>query len=126
MTSPTQLTKKHCAPSLSFALALKLVHLELGIANSVVSLWHRHHQPVLNHRFSLGAVKNGSLVGVAIVGRPVSRRRNMLRDLEVLRVSTNGTPNACSFLLGACAKAGKALGYSRIQTFTLESEGGGV
>ena len=49
----------------------------------------------------------------------------MLRDLEVLRVSTNGTPNACSFLLGACAKAGKALGYSRIQTFTLESEGGG-
>jgi hypothetical protein len=73
----------------------------------------------------LGAIKSGKLVGVAIVGRPVARMRDQVNEVEVLRIATDGTMNACSFLLGACSRAAKALGYVRIQTFTLVEEGGG-
>ena len=43
---------------------------------------------------------------------------------EVLRVATDGARNACSKLLGACWRACKAMGYRRIQTYTLPEEGG--
>ena len=49
---------------------------------------------------------------------------NHRKDCEVLRVATDGTPNACSALLGAAARAAKALGYLRIQTYPLPDEGG--
>ena len=104
---------------------MDLVHIELSVANQMVALVHRHHLPVAGHRFSLGAVKDARLVGVAIVGRPVARMRDQVNEVEVLRIATDGTKNACSFLLGACGRAAKALGYVRIQTFTLEIEGGG-
>jgi hypothetical protein len=42
----------------------------------------------------------------------------------VTRLCTDGTPNACSFLYGAAARAAKALGFRRIQTYILESEHG--
>jgi hypothetical protein len=105
---------------------MRLVHIELSVANQMVGLLHRHHLPVAGHRFSLGAVKDARLVGVAIVGRPVARMRDQVNEVEVLRIATDGTKNACSFLLGACGRAAKALGYVRIQTFTLEIEGGGA
>jgi hypothetical protein len=44
--------------------------------------------------------------------------------LEVLRVCTDGTSNACSFLYGRTAKIARLMGYGRIITYTLESEGG--
>jgi hypothetical protein len=37
---------------------------------------------------------------------------------------TDGTSNACSFLYSAAARAAKALGFSRIQTFILQDESG--
>lgn len=40
------------------------------------------------------------------------------------RLCTDGTPNACSFLYQASARAGKALGYRRIQTYILREETG--
>lgn len=64
------------------------------------------------------------MVGVVIVGRPVSRMRDDGATLEVTRLCTDGTRNACSFLYGAAAKAAFALGYDRIGTYTLPSEGG--
>ena len=47
-----------------------------------------------------------------------------LAVLEVLRVCTDGTPNACSKLLGAIAKIARVTGYRRVQTFTLSAETG--
>ncbi|MEG2252931.1 MAG: hypothetical protein RSC98_07805, partial [Clostridia bacterium] len=44
--------------------------------------------------------------------------------LEVNRLCTDGTHNACSILYSAAWRAAKALGYQRIVTYTLESEGG--
>jgi len=103
---------------------LKLRKVELSEANDFVRALHRHHRPVVGHKFSLGAVSDGTLVGVAIVGRPVSRMRDDGNTLEVTRLCTDGTRNACSFLYGAAARACFALGYRRIGTYLLASETG--
>ena len=44
--------------------------------------------------------------------------------LEVNRLCTDGTKNACSFLYGAAARAAKVLGYHRIITYILDTESG--
>ena len=105
---------------------LRLVHVELDTANAYVGELHRHHKPVTGHRFSIGAVDTltDMLVGVAIVGRPVARMTDQRHTVEVLRLCTDGSKNACSFLYGAASRAAQALGYIRIQTFILESEPG--
>lgn len=102
---------------------MRLIHLELREANAFVERLHRHHKPIQGHRFSIGATKDGVLVGVAIVGRPVGGANQRIW-LEVTRLCTDGTKNACSFLYGAAARAGRALGYERIQTYILKSEPG--
>ena len=61
---------------------------------------------------------------VAIVGRPVSRMLDDGNTLEVNRVATDGTKNACSALYGAARRATFALGYTRLVTYTLPEEGG--
>ena len=104
--------------------------MELADANRLVERLHRHHGPARGHRFSIGLYRptNGrteaTLVGCLIAGRPVSRMYNQTTCLEVLRVATDGTPNACSLLYAAAARAAKALGFVRIQTYTLASEPG--
>ena len=102
---------------------MKLVHMELKDANAFVTANHRHHKPVTGHRFSLAAQLGGRVVGVCIVGRPVGGA-NQYEWLEVTRLCTDGTTNACSFLYQAAARAGKALGYVRIQTYILKEETG--
>jgi hypothetical protein len=100
------------------------VRIDLDEANAFVVAHHRHHGPVVGHLFSLGVVSDGKVVGVAIVGRPVSRGRDDGMTAEVTRLCTDGTPNACSFLYGACARAAFALGFKRIGTYILASENG--
>jgi len=101
---------------------MKLVRIELKEANQFISKTHRHHKPVVGHRFSIGAEHNGKLVGVVVVGRPVARMTDQRNIAEVTRLSTDGTDNACSFLYGAAARVAKELGFHSIQTFILESE----
>lgn len=103
---------------------MRLLHLELSAANAFIEQLHRHHKPAVGHRFSIGAEKDFSLVGVAIVGRPVARMTDQYNIVEVVRLCTDGTSNACSFLYSAAARAAQALGYKRIQTFILASEPG--
>lgn len=103
---------------------LALVPVDLDEANAFVALHHRHHRPVVGHKFSLGAALGDNIVGVAIVGRPVARRRDDGMTLEVTRLCTDGTRNACSFLYGAAARACFALGYRRVGTYLLASETG--
>lgn len=98
--------------------------IELAEANAFVLLHHRHHKPAVGHRFSLGAFRGEELVGAAIVGRPVARNTDQRRCVEVTRLATDGTKNACSALYAAAARAARALGYQRIQTFILETEPG--
>jgi hypothetical protein len=98
---------------------------ELKDANAFVAALHRHHKPVVGHRFSIKVVDDqGKVRGVAIVGRPVARKVDQSKTLEVTRLCTDGARNACSMLYQAAARAGKALGYEKIQTYILESESG--
>jgi len=107
-------------------MSLLIVPLELRDANCLVSRWHRHHKEVQGHRFSIGCINTETkeLVGAAIVGRPVARLINYKNTLEVTRLVTNGTKNACSMLYSACARIGKEMGYHKIQTYILETESG--
>ena len=105
-------------------MSLRLCRVELSEANAFVAAHHRHHKPVVGHKFSLGAMLDGEMVGVVIVGRPVSRMRDDAQTLEVTRLCTTGVKNACSFLYGAAARAAFALGYRRIGTYILKSEDG--
>lgn len=103
---------------------LVIVPTTLKEANTFVALHHRNHRPTVGHKFSLAVSKCGEICGVAIVGRPVSRHADDGWTLEVNRCCTDGTKNACSILYGAAWKASKALGYRRLITYTLPSEGG--
>lgn len=98
----------------------------LDEANAFVAKHHRHHGPVIGHKFSLALTQDcgDTLNGVAIVGRPVSRMLDNGLTLEVYRVATDGTKDACSALYGACRRAAFALGYKRLVTYILREEPG--
>jgi hypothetical protein len=93
-------------------------------ANAFVERLHRHHARVRGHKFSLAAAVGDAMVGVCIVGRPVARWRDSEQRLEVTRLCTDGTRNACSFLYGAAARRARALGFRVIGTYILDSETG--
>lgn len=105
-------------------MKLHHVRIDLAEANAFVTEHHRHHKPVVGHLFSLGAVLDEKIVGVAIIGRPVARMRDDGETAEVTRLCTDGTKDACSFLYGAAARAAFALGFKRIGTYILASEPG--
>ena len=105
---------------------LSVVPLTLAEANGLVARWHRHHRPVVGHRFSIGVQDgDGELHGAAIVGRPVARAIDHHTTAEVTRCVTDGTPNACSMLYAACWRAWRAMGGQRLITYVLASESGG-
>lgn len=103
---------------------MNVIRVELKEANAFVEALHRHHKPVVGHRFSIGAAHNGKMVGCVIVGRPVARQSDQRNIAEVTRLVTDGTHNACSFLYGQAARAAKELGFRSIQTFILLNESG--
>jgi hypothetical protein len=102
----------------------QIVPLPLDEANAFVAQHHRHHGRVVGHKFSLGVAQGDTVRGVAIVSRPVARRLDDGLTLEVTRVATDGAKDACSALYGAARRATFALGYKRLVTYTLASEGG--
>ena len=97
-----------------------LIPVSLAEANAFVAQHHRHHKPVTGHKFSIGCTADGQLVGVAIVGRPVSRYLDDGQTLEVNRLCTDGTKNACSMLYAAAWRAARAMGYRKMITYILE------
>ena len=103
---------------------LTLTPINLKTANAFVQQHHRHHKPTRGHKFSIGVSDNGALVGVAICGRPVARRLDDGYTLEVNRLCTDGTPNACSILYAAAYRAARAMGYNKVVTYILDTENG--
>lgn len=119
--------------------ALHAVPMDLEGANEFVARHHRHHRPVVGHKFSIGVALDAELIGVVIIGRPVARRRDDGDTLEVTRLATDGIErptgrlnrrgeptfyNPCSFLYGAASRAAFALGYRRIGTYIRSDEPG--
>jgi hypothetical protein len=105
-------------------MMLRVVPLTLGDANRLVAQWHRHHKPVVGHRFSLGALDGERLCGAVIVGRPVAKSYDPSEVAEVTRLVTDGTQNACSLLYSAAARVAREMGFAAIQTYTLAEESG--
>ena len=84
-----------------------LTPISLKDANAFVAQHHRHNRPVTGHK---SCTEAGRLAGVAIMGRPVSRYLDDGYTLEVNRLCTDGTKNACSFLYAAVWRAAQAMG----------------
>lgn len=124
---PSVVTRKLYTPNILAKMGtvkMKIIPLELRQANELVAQWHRHHKPTIGHRFSIGVISEDKLVGAAIVGRPVCRNVNPTEVLEITRLVTDGSRNACSFLYSAVVRIARELGYKRVQTYILETENG--
>lgn len=94
-------------------------------ANAFVRRLHRHSRPTVGAVIAVAvADATDQIRGVAIAGRPVAPALQDGLTMEILRVCTDGSRNACSMLYGACRRAARALGYQRILTYTLPTEGG--
>ncbi|MFJ7054757.1 XF1762 family protein [Streptomyces albidoflavus] len=112
-------------PAGSEPTRLHLVPVRQKDAKAFVREWHRHHQPPAGAVFSIGAAdEEGVLRAVAMAGRPVARHLDDGQTLEVTRTATDGARNANSLLYGAAWRAAKALGYTRLITYTQEGQSG--
>jgi len=106
-------------------MKLAICPISLRDANELVARWHRHHKPVPGAKFAIAvAGESGGVCGCAIIGRPTARMSDDGWTLEVVRVATDGTKNACSALYGAAWRASREMGYKRLITYTLPEEGG--
>lgn len=103
---------------------MKIIPMTFREANIFVGKYHRHNNPTVGCKFCIGVMCGNQLHGVAICGRPVSRHLDNGYTLEICRVCTDGTRNACSKLYGACCRIAKEMGYRRVITYILESENG--
>lgn len=105
-------------------MSLEAVPLLRDEAREFVRRHHRHHKPPIGDVFRIAAHDGNQIVAVVIVGRPVARALDDGWTLEVLRLCSIGTRNACSFLYGAAWRAARALGWRKLITYTLPIEGG--
>ncbi len=81
---------------------MEAVPINIRAANEFVRQNHRHSLPTVGGKFAIGVEHDGKLVGVEIAGRPVARRLDDGKTLEILRVCTDGTKNASSsFTVGS-------------------------
>lgn len=100
----------------------------LRTANDFVATYHRHSARTARNggKFAIGCAVDGLLVGVAIVGNPVSATLMDGYTAEVLRlcVSPLAPRDVASRLYGACWQAWRAMGGTKLVTYTLQSEGG--
>lgn len=108
---------------------LELIPVDQAEAFAFIRLFHRHHRPPVGDILRVGVVarvgeKRGCLVGVACWGRPVARGLNDGFTAEITRVCSDGTPNVCSMLYGACVRMALAAGYRKVVTYVLATEGG--
>lgn len=105
---------------------LRLRPVTLSEVQKFVGTKHRHNQAPKRYRFAVAVEdgETGEIVGVAAAAQPVARLLDDGQTVEVVRSCTDGSPNANSMLYGALARAAKALGFTRMLTYTLESESG--
>lgn len=107
-------------------MALHLVPMFQEEAAEFVRNFHRHNKPPRRVIFCIGASDGTQLVGVSMVGRPVARALDDAHTLEVRRLCViDGAPKGtCSFLYARSWRAAAALGWSKLITYTLQTESG--
>jgi uncharacterized CHY-type Zn-finger protein len=95
-------------------------------AFAFVDRHHETHDAPQGWKFGVGVNDGEAVVGVAVVGRPVSRHQDDGVTLEATRCCTDGTKNAASKLYAAAWRAAKNMGYRRLITYTLADSEDGV
>ena len=103
---------------------IQIVPIKQDEAKMFINTHHRHHKAPVGSIFQIAAAVNDKIVGVAMVGRPVSRVLDNGWTLEVNRLCTDGTKNVCSMLYAAAWRVTKNLGYKKLITYILENETG--
>jgi hypothetical protein len=103
---------------------LTIVPIKQDEAKAFINQKHRHHKAPIGSIFQIAVAKDKQIVGVAMVGRPVSRHLDNGWTLEVNRLCTDGTKNACSMLYSASWRVAKNLGYKKLITYILNEETG--
>jgi len=104
---------------------LELRPITRDVAFAFIADQHRHHGVPVGHMWSQAVhCDSGVLRGVAVSGRPVARALDDGLTVEVTRLCTDGSPNACSMLYGAARRAAVAKGFRRGLTYILASEDG--
>lgn len=103
---------------------MRIIPITLALANDFVRNFHRHHPAARGCKFCIAVADELGIHGVAICGRPVSRHYDNGLTLEVDRLCTDGTMNACSMLYGACTRIAREMGYHKVITYILASENG--
>lgn len=103
---------------------LEIRPITFRTASDYINAHHRHHRATIGCKFAIGCFDGEVMVGCAVCGRPVSRVLDDGLTLEVNRVCTDGTRNACSMLYGAACRIAKEMGYHKVITYTLQTEDG--
>jgi hypothetical protein len=97
-------------------------------SNDFVESFHRHNGRTARNggKFAVGLEAGGELVGVAIVGNPLSATFMDGYTAVVLRLCVNDKAErgGCSMLYQACWRAWRAMGGRRLVTYTLKTESG--
>jgi hypothetical protein len=101
-------------------MSLSLQPITLKEASAFIRKHHSHHIPPRGWKFGVSVCDGDDVVGVATVGRPVSRviQAREPFTVEVTRCCTDRTKHVASMLYAACWRAAKALGYRRLITYT--------
>lgn len=102
---------------------LNLTPCTISAAKRYVYTHHRHLKRVNGGRFAVAVAVDGRVAGVGIVGNG-PRVWEGSGKMVIVRVATDGTKNACTMILGALCRAGRALGYTEAWTYTLPEEPG--
>lgn len=105
-------------------MTLEICPLTYKEACLFIDIYHRHHKPPQGYKFAIGVHNGERVVGVATIGRPVSRNLDNSWTAEVTRCCTDGTPHVASKLYAAAWRACRAMGYKRLVTYTLIEEPG--
>lgn len=105
-------------------MSLRVVPITLEQANDFVRKMHRHNGALPGCKFAVGVADDSGLRGVAIVGNPSAPALQDGVLIEIRRVCTDGTRNACSKLYGHARRAAREMGHKPVITYTLPSEGG--
>ena len=99
--------------------------ITLKTAQAFIKEHHRHNDPPQGHKFSIGLLDGGRLVGVVVVGRPIARFNDDGYTAEVTRCCVlDNQRNVNSKLYAAAIRAARSMGYRRVITYTLPEESG--
>lgn len=109
-------------------MKLRVVPCSLRKANDFVEVFHRHNLRTSRDggKFAIAVASGSAVVGVAIVGNPLSATLMDGFTAEVLRfcVLPDAPRNCNSLLYGACRRVWFEMGGVKIVTYTLTEESG--